>query len=175
MKNPAQLPDHRLAVKRNLPQRETSPNKKKKLDVTEEEMETENKHNSSVFLIDTRFCNDTELNSTVESSEEEEEFKEELKEEFKEESEEEESSSDESLDEIEGKEMVDSNKNSEIFLHELKQSVEASDESVDGFPPNLSASKYPIKDCRVICRKLDPKSLLGKKTPDAQEQCQFKH
>ena len=84
MKNPAQFLDNPVSIKRNMmSQWETSPNKKKKIDVSEEEQETEKKHNSSVFLIDTRFCQDSELDSTVESTDDE------IKEEIKEESEEE--------------------------------------------------------------------------------------
>ena len=154
MKNPAQFLDNPVSIKRNMmSQWETSPNKKKKSDVSEEEEETEKKHNSSVFLIDTRFCQDSELDSTVDSTDDE--INEEIKEELEEESE-----SDEDQDQIKEEEiethLKDSNKNFEIFLYELKQSVEASEESVDGFPPTLSSSKYPIKNCRVMCRKLDP-------------------
>ena len=161
MKSPAQFLDH--SVKRNLPQWEASPPKKKKLDVTEEDqdLETKSKPDISLFLIDTRFsrdefdstieseeecvvdpleASDTKLNidSTVESSDEEEEK--------------------EDLDQAEKEEILapleDSNKNFEIFLSELQQSIE-SEESNDGYPPAVSPSQYPIKECRVKCRKVD--------------------
>ena len=50
MKNPAQFLDNPVSIKRSMSQWETSPNKKKKIDVSEEEQKTEKKHNSSVFI-----------------------------------------------------------------------------------------------------------------------------
>ena len=70
MRSPAQFLDH--SIKRNQPQWETSPPKKKKLDVTEEDkdLDTQSKPDISLFLINTRFSKD-EFDSTIESEEEE--------------------------------------------------------------------------------------------------------
>ena len=168
MKGPAQFLDR--PGKRNMPSWETSPNKKNKLDVTEEDLDvvSESKHDFSIVLIDTRFSQD-EIDSTVESLNDDDDTEENLNpleisnielnisSTLESSDEEEEGEVDLGEDKMEEKiksPMEDSNKNFEIFLSELKKTIE-SDESNDGFPPTVSPSQYPIKECRVSCRKMD--------------------
>ena len=125
-------------------------------------MKTEGKHDFSVLLINTRFSqDDNELDFTIESINDDDdevvdplgasnsEFNIDPTVQSSDNEEEKEGEADEGLDQ-------DFNKNFEIFLSELQQSIdEETDESSEEFPPTMSPSQYLIKECRVTCLKVE--------------------